>query len=267
MNVPDLELVRDYSERAYRRFHHPRYISPDPLELVVPVEDPREREVVGFIAASLAVGRVNAIIGAVSRILEQLSAAAGSVRAGVLELDFRELSELFAGFSYRFFSTPAIASFLAAIGDILRRYGSLEACFSAGLDGRDATVLPALAAFSLELVKSAPVPCGILVTDPVRGASKRMHLFLRWMVRSDDVDPGGWTCVSPEKLMVPIDTHMLRMSRLLGLTSRRTADIGTVREVTEIFRAIRPDDPVRYDFSLTRYGIHPEGREELLRMQ
>ncbi len=195
MNVHDLELVRGYSERAYRRFHHPRYISPDPLQLVVPVKDLREREVVGFIAASLALGRVSAITGAVSQLLERLRAASGSVRAGVLELDFGELSELLAGFSYRFFSTSAIAGFLASVGDILRRYGSLEGCLSEGLNRSDATILPALTAFSAALVKSSPVPCGILITDPTRGASKRMHLFLRWMVRSDNVDPGGWTCV------------------------------------------------------------------------
>ena len=95
--------------------------------------------------------------------------------------------------------------------------------------------------------------------DPAAGsACKRLHLFLRWMVRSDDVDPGPWTSVPAGKLVIPLDTHLHRLAAKLGATRRRSADRTTALEITEAFRRIRPDDPVRYDFALTRLGIRPD---------
>jgi uncharacterized protein (TIGR02757 family) len=262
MNLRDLERLRLYAERAYCRFHHPRYVPPDPLELVLPVREQPEREIVALVASSFALGRVGSIVAIVGSILGRLSAAAGGVLEGVTGLGFDDLLKLFEGMVYRFFTATEIASFLSAAGTVIREYGSLEGCFAAGLDPGEATVLPALEKFSWTLRGHMPEPCGILVTDPAKGASKRLHLFLRWMVRRDAVDPGGWSAVPASKLIVPMDTHMLRISRLLGITNRKTADIRTALEVTETFRCIQPEDPVRYDFALTRYGIHPEGRAE-----
>ena len=87
---------------------------------------------------------------------------------------------------------------------------------------------------------------------------KRLNLFLRWMVRRDEVDPGGWDRVSPSQLMIPLDIHMHRISRKLGFTERKQADIRTVIEVTDAFRKISPEDPAKYDFVLTRFGIREE---------
>jgi uncharacterized protein (TIGR02757 family) len=259
MNSAERSLA-EIAEEAYRRFHSARYIAPDPLELVYRITDPAEREVAAFIAASFALGRVQSILTAVRSIFDRLERAAGSVRNALLVLSFEDLRTLFQGFGYRFFGTDEVAAFLSAIGTTIRECGSLEAQFRSGVSGRDTSSLAPLVSFSRELRARLPADCGILLTDPEKGASKRMHLFLRWMVRSDEVDPGGWRCISAERLIVPMDTHMLRISRFLCLTKRRSADLRTAMEVTEAFRAIRPDDPVRYDFSLTRYGIHPEGR-------
>lgn len=97
-----------------------------------------------------------------------------------------------------------------------------------------------------------------LLPRPSRGsACKRLFLYLRWMVRKDSVDPGGWTRVSPSRLVVPLDTHMGSACRRLGLVIRKTDDLKAALEATESFRRLRPDDPVRYDFALTRPGIHP----------
>jgi len=78
------------------------------------------------------------------------------------------------------------------------------------------------------------------------------------MVRSDDVDPGGWSHVPRSKLIVPVDVHMHRLSLKLGLTSRKQADLKTALEITSAFRAIEPHDPVKYDFALTRLGIRKD---------
>ena len=96
-----------------------------------------------------------------------------------------------------------------------------------------------------------------LFPDPRRGsACKRHHMFLRWVVRDGDgVDLGIWTVLSPRDLIVPVDTHMARLGRWLGLTARRTADGRMAEEITDAFRAVCPEDPVRFDFPLTRIGI------------
>lgn len=96
-----------------------------------------------------------------------------------------------------------------------------------------------------------------LFPDPRKGsACKRHHLFLRWMVREKDgVDLGIWTALSPRDLIVPLDTHMARMGRWMGLTRRRSADWKMAEEITDAFRAVCPDDPVKFDYALTRIGI------------
>ena len=85
---------------------------------------------------------------------------------------------------------------------------------------------------------------------------KRLNLFLRWMVRPDDgVDMGLWHGVSPSQLVIPLDTHVSRISISMGLTGRRTVDWKMAREVTARLRAIEPRDPVKYDFALCRLGM------------
>jgi len=78
------------------------------------------------------------------------------------------------------------------------------------------------------------------------------------MVRKDEVDPGGWETVPKRKLIVPLDTHMARIGRLLGATMRKTADMKMALEITETFKKLAPRDPVKYDFALTRFGIRSD---------
>ncbi|MBW2650885.1 MAG: DUF2400 family protein, partial [Deltaproteobacteria bacterium] len=82
--------------------------------------------------------------------------------------------------------------------------------------------------------------------------------FLRWMVRRDDVDPGGWDDIPPSKLVIPLDTHMHRICLALGITKRKQANMKTALEITRSFQVIAPHDPVRYDFALTRLGIRKD---------
>jgi len=95
-----------------------------------------------------------------------------------------------------------------------------------------------------------------LLPNPEKGsAMKRANLFMRWMTRHDDVDPGGWNRISPARLIIPLDTHIFRISRALGLTKRKVADLKTALEITDAFRDVCPEDPVRYDFVLSRPGL------------
>ena len=141
---------------------------------------------------------------------------------------------------------------------VLDRYDSLENCFLAGWRGDFDTVLPALPRFIGEI--SGEGNCGHLLPDPAKGsACKRINLMLRWLVRRDAVDPGGWDDVPAAALVVPLDTHMKKTGIRLGFTTRSGSDIKTALEITEGFRALSPDDPVKYDFALTRLGIRKDG--------
>lgn len=152
-----------------------------------------------------------------------------------------------------------MASFLKGIRKVLRSFGSLQACFLSGMSERDTTVLPALTLFVRELSASTGYNLDMFLPSPEKGsACKRLNLFLRWMVRSDAVDLGGWTGIEAARLIVPLDTHMHRIGRLLGLICRKQADMRSALEMTEHFRRLTPQDPVRYDFALTRLGIRDD---------
>jgi len=243
-------------ERTYRRLNRRQYVHPDPLEFLYDYSRPADREVVALVASSLAYGRVKQILRGVRGVLNVLDPHPAERLAGSSQADLRR--DL-AGFKHRFATGRHVAAMLAGAARAIEQYGSLEACFGQGLAAGDETVLPALRAFVGRITAAADGPCGHLLPDPARGsACKRLNLMLRWLVRCDDVDPGGWSSVGPERLIVPLDTHMHRISRRLGMTDRKTADLRTALEVTAAFRRIVPDDPVRYDFALTRTGIRDD---------
>ncbi len=243
-------------EALYRRFNRRCFVQPDPLQLLYDYPSVRDREVAALVAASLAYGRVGQILESVSFVLSVLGP---SPRAFLLERPHEELRSALSGFRHRFSPGEEMADLLRAARRVIREAGSLEAGFTPGMAGGHATVLPALTTF-VRTLREAGGRDGFLLARPERGsACKRWHLFLRWMVRSDDVDPGGWPGIPASMLVVPLDTHMHRIGRGLGGTARKQADGKAALEVTEMFRSVAPEDPVRYDFSLTRLGIRPEG--------
>jgi len=247
---------RERLQRLYESYNRREFVHPDPVEFLYAYSDVRDREVAGLIAASLAYGNVRQILRSVSRIL----AAMGESPYGFL-IDASEayLFETFRDFRHRFTSGTDLSIMLVGVKRACERHGSLQGCFEQGLKGSHETVIPALGAFVRELTGHARQEPFYLLPSPERGsACKRLNLFLRWMVRNDQVDPGGWDQVSAAKLIVPLDTHMHRIALRLGLTSRRQANLLTACEITEAFRAIDPADPVKYDFCITRLGIHPD---------
>ena len=243
-------------EGLYRDLNRRRYVHPDPLEFLYEYDDPADRQVVALVASSLAYGRVKQILRSVAAVLAVLGPQPARSLA---EMSPSRLRRAMAGFKHRFSTGEHVAALLLGAKRVMRQFGSLQACFSRGLGADDDTVLPALRQFAGRIAEAARGQCHHLLPDPAcRSACKRLNLMLRWLVRRDDVDPGGWTCVGPEKLIVPLDTHMHKIALALGMTGRRGADMRTALEVTAAFREICPGDPVRYDFALTRLGIRDD---------
>lgn len=245
-------------EELYERYNKRVPGLPDPVDFLWRYDDPSDREIAGLVAAALAYGRVAQIMNSVEAALERMDGPAKFTR----QCSTRSVEKTFSGFRHRFCSGAQLAALLNGIRRVVGTYGSLERCFQRSLDEGDATVAPALGRFVSELRKGMKADCGHLLPVPEKGsACKRLVLYLRWMVRCDAVDPGGWSGVPASKLIVPLDVHMNRISRAMGLTRRKSADMRAALEVTDAFRAFAPDDPVRYDYALTRLGM--KGDEKL----
>lgn len=239
--------MHDRLETLYRRWHHPRWLGTDPLVLVRDA-DPADREVVAFLVSCLALGRASLVVKAGQDLLARIGSPVALRLAGAAPGSWGPALD---GFVYRFFSAPRVAALLDAVGTVLRAHGTLEKAWaSTGARGWEA-----LDSFT-GLFRSPGTDLGVLV--PVggsAGAAKRLNLFLRWVVRRDDLDLGLWSVLTPADLFMPLDTHVLQWARTEGLTSRKTADRRACLEVTEVLRTLSPGDPLRWDFSITRAGM------------
>jgi uncharacterized protein (TIGR02757 family) len=251
-----------FLEDLYCEYNRRRWVPPDPLEFLYRYPCVRDREIAGLVASSLAYGRVAQIHRNVASALDRMgpSPFAYLQRScpGSLRRDFKD-------FKHRFTAGDELASVLFRVKQMMEAYGSLENGFVEGMQDSDPNVLVALKVFVAKLKDKENFRSSMFLPSPAGGsACKRLNLFLRWMVRRDAVDPGGWDRVPPSKLIVPLDTHKHKVSILLGLTCRRQADMRTALEVTAGFREMAPDDPVRYDFALTRFGIRKDLDAETL---
>jgi len=248
-----MAVSREGLEHIYRTYNSRRWVHPDPLEFLYSYRDPLDREVVGMIASSLAYGRVLQILKSVQFVLEKMGRSPREFLASREEADLREA---FRGFKHRFTTAQELVTLLVGIKGVVKRFGSLQACFRRGYRERDDTVLPALSRFVDELSDVCSGGFNSLLPRPEKGsACKRLHLYLRWMVRKDRVDPGVWDAIPAKKLVVPLDTHMHRVGMHFRFTRRSAANLRAAEEVTKGFQAICPEDPVRYDFALTRIGM------------
>ena len=240
-------------DRLYARYNRREFISPDPLELLTRYSDRRDREIAGLLAALLAYGGVRQIVNSTTDALARMKNRPG---AFLDKSTSGDLQKAFEGFRHRWTAGRDVAALLAGVKAAIDRFGSLESSFVAGCLPAHETVLPALAAWVQVLRGSGGGAHRDLLSCPRQGsACKRLNLFLRWMIRKDDVDPGLWSGVPPSKLIVTLDLHIHRIALAWGLTKRRSADLKAAIEVTAAFRTISPDDPVRYDFALTRASM------------
>lgn len=246
----DSERLKSFLDGLYYVYQRRELINPDPLYFLYEYKDVRDLEIVGLVASSLAYGRVAQIMKSVERVLECLTDSPHEFLTSN-----RNFEVVPASFKHRFTTGDDINNLLANVASVIRDYDSLENFFGDCIATSDG-IFTALDKFSERLSKNRKPGSFSLVTAPKDGsACKRIFLYLKWLVRHDSVDPGGWKVLSPRDLIVPTDTHMHNIAGLLGFTKRKNADLKTAIEITEGFKKICPEDPARYDFVLTRFGI------------
>ncbi|MDP1916108.1 MAG: TIGR02757 family protein [Myxococcales bacterium] len=234
----------------------------DPVEFPHRYTDPRDIEIVALLSASLAYGRADLFKPKIESVLSKLGKRPAT---RLKSLEVGELNSVLDGFVYRFNLPADVGVLLMGMGACLREHGSLEATF---LEARRTSGdnRAALSTFARTIRDAAPRAEIVRVLGKTRGldhllpvgngAAKRLSLYLRWMVRGPDaIDFGIWTRVKPAELVIPLDTHIARLSTWLGLTSRQTQGWAMAEEITESLRHLEPDDPVRYDFSLCHFGM------------
>jgi len=257
-----VNISREFCDELYNTYNHREFISPDPLEFLWLYDDPLDREIVGLLASALAYGRVAQINKSISIVLAKMLP---TPRAFIEGTSLEDLMALYGNFKHRFTTGNELADFVLGIKRVILSYGSLQSCFMSFLESGHDSTFPALSGFVDELGHHFSHRYNSLLPQPEKkSACKRLHLFLRWMARRDDVDPGGWDGVSPALLIVPLDTHMYAICSHMGMTCRSQANMKTALEITESFRSIIPEDPVKYDFALTRLGIHPDADSSCL---
>ena len=265
--MTSLTLLKPTLDRLYADFNAPDSAA-DPIQIVRRYARPEDAEVVGFCAAAIAFGRVASVLQSI----ERLAAIMGpSPAAYVRAFDPDVERPRFAGFVHRWTRDVDLLALVWNVRQMLDASGSVEQFFVAGDPGSTEDVGPALESFSERALaldqrraygrkaprptRSAPGLSYFFPRPSVGSGCKRLNLFLRWMVRKDALDLGVWSRVSPSRLVVPLDTHVIRVGRCLGLTKYTSPGWNMARDITASLRQIDPDDPVKYDFALCHLGM------------
>jgi uncharacterized protein (TIGR02757 family) len=234
----------------------------DPIQLVRRFDDPADREVAGFCAAALAFGRVASVLQSIERVF---SVMGRSPAAYVRSFDARRQSRDLKPIVHRWTKGEDLTALVVILQRMLLK-GSIEAFFLEGYDPNAADLSPALESFSTRALqtdlrpaygnrKPRPGVAYFFSRPSCGGACKRLNLFLRWMVRHDAVDFGIWKGVPSAKLVVPLDTHVIRVGRCLQLTRYTSPGWKMAADITASLRELDPEDPVKYDFSLCHLGM------------
>jgi len=252
--------MRDVLEGLYAKYNRRQFIDTDPLQFVYQYSNRADMEVAAFLAAQLAYGRVQHIQNSLTDLLGRMG---DSPYKFVRNFDKHKRKKL-KSFKHRFTTGDCLSDLLELLRDVFRQYGSLQKFFVQGYEPSDKNIIPALSKFCDSLLNiyakthngRVSRSLNYLLPRPASGsACKRLNLFLRWMVRDDDVDAGLWKSIDKAKLIIPVDVHMSRLCRILGFYDRKTVSLVTAVKITESFAEIEPADPVKYDFALSRIGI------------
>lgn len=244
--------LQAYLDGLVAQFNQPDFIKDDPISIPHRFSTLQDIEITAFWTAMLAWGQRKTILKSANTLFELMDNAPYDFISNHQEID----RKAFLNFKHRTFQPTDTLYFLEFFQQYYRKHDSLEAAFYVE-NGDVAAMLKQFHAtfFALE---DAPNRTRKHVSTPTtHSACKRLNMFLRWMVRKDEhgVDFGVWKKVHPSQLAIPLDVHVERVARRLGLITRPKADWQTVMELTENLRKFDANDPAKYDFALFGLGV------------
>ncbi|MEK7431900.1 MAG: TIGR02757 family protein [Cyanobacteriota bacterium] len=256
--------LHTYLDSLVDKYKNPSFITNDPIRFPHRYTDIKDQEIIGFVAAMMAQGRRTKIVESIEKIEVLMDKKPYEY---IMNFDYEVEKERFKDFShfaYRNILGSEIVCVFHLLKQVLIKYGSLKKLFLEGLNPKtQKNVKEALIHFTDTIFNQMPPPdvtidgkIKALLPSPERGsACKRLNMMLRWFVRKDDVDLGIWSEVPASMVLIPLDFHVSKLSRELGLTSRKQDDWKTAEEITEKLKEFDPIDPTKYDFAIFGIGI------------
>jgi uncharacterized protein (TIGR02757 family) len=258
-----MKVNKELLDSLYQKFATEKFIHSDPIQFVYKFDNPKDKEIAGFIASTLAQGKRVNIISKVNEIL--FSIMKGTPYDYLMTFDPNNPSQelkSFSYFAYRVINGEHLLYIFSALKNIIKKYENLKNAFYeySRRNINSKNVREILTDFVDEFFINftrVPLEVSSLVPNPRKGsACKRLNMFLRWMVRKDKVDTGLWNDIIPtSKLIIPLDFHVSKIAREMGLTERKQDDWTTAEEITENLKKFDPEDPVKYDLAIFGYGV------------
>jgi uncharacterized protein (TIGR02757 family) len=247
--------IKMFLEEKYLQYNNPSFIECDPISIPHRFSGLHDREISGFLTAAIAWGRRDLILRSCRLMMELMD---NSPYEFIMTASEEELMR-FSRFVHRTFNGTDCIYFLRGLRHIYSGYNSMEDVVIQGMK-TSGSVKEGLSFLRLTFFSLPHATRNEKHFADVMGgaAGKRLNMFLRWMVRSDNcgVDFGIWKKIDPSVLYIPLDLHSGNTARRLGLLTRKMNDWKAVEELTEILRDFDPADPVKYDFALFGLGVN-----------
>jgi uncharacterized protein (TIGR02757 family) len=254
-----LQRLKEKLDKIYLQYRQ-KFSSRDPVWVLHRFPDARDTEIIGLIAASYSYGQVDQINGFTEKLLSQTG---NKPYEFTINFTKRKDKKYLKGLNYRFNTEDDLADLFFSISKAINEYGSLKNLFMKGFKADSENIIDALSdfvtylsSFSNHQYSGKQNYFNYLLPNPTnKSTCKRMNLFLRWMVRKDEIDTGLWSEIGKSKLIMPVDVLVAWVSKNLKLVNRKSVDLKFALELTETLKKFDKDDPVKYDFSLCHIGI------------
>lgn len=265
--------IYDFLEQIVKKYNRRDYLDTDPVSIVHKIKGEKSRETAAFISSVFAFGNVKTIKATILKVLHPMGNNVYDFIKHYEKLQHESLLNskksqrsklyLFQGIGHRFIKGNDISCLVNTLHFVLKEYGSIENLFMQYFT-KENNLRKSLKVFTKNIreiyCRNNSDFCErtlrFMLPSPEKGsACKRMNLFLRWMVRKDEIDLGIWKGIKKNELIIPLDTHIARISKSLGFTKRKTLGWNMASEITENLKKFDPLDPLKYDFALTRIGM------------
>lgn len=265
--------IYDFLEQIVKKYNRRDYLDTDPVSIVHKIKGEKSRETAAFISSVFAFGNVKTIKATILKVLHPMGNNVYDFIKHYEKLQHESLLNskksqrsklyLFQGIGHRFIKGNDISCLVNTLHFVLKEYGSIENLFMQYFT-KENNLRKSLEVFTKNIreiyCRNNSDFCErtlrFMLPSPEKGsACKRMNLFLRWMVRKDEIDLGIWKGIKKNELIIPLDTHIARISKSLGFTKRKTLGWNMASEITENLKKFDPLDPLKYDFALTRIGM------------
>lgn len=259
----EIKKLKPFLDEWVDRIERPEYIDADPILFMHAFNEKEDQLLAGFFAAIMAWGRRDVVIRKVRDLLNRMDNRPTAFIRNFSERDHPKLD----GFKHRTFKPVDMRWLIKILQTILREYGSFERFWKACYTKARRTDRPLMSVFHEDFFALQPATpqrtYKHISNADKKSSCKRLYLYLRWAIRKGSVvDLGLMDFMPPSELMIPLDVHVARQARRLGLLSRTYNDWWAVEELTEALRLLDPEDPAKYDYALFGLGVAEDGLPE-----